>query len=43
MALQNLWKKIPEIKLTRTPYNILLEQANWLREITQGLLIAEVE
>lgn len=43
LAIENLWGELPEIESARTPYNILLEQAVLLREITKTELIGEVE
>ncbi len=42
MSVKNLWGSIPVSGNIRTPYAILLEQASWLGEITEGLLIGKV-
>lgn len=38
MAKKNLWGTMPDIASIRTPHEILLEQGQYLLEITDGLL-----
>ena len=42
MASKNLWGNLAELQTVRTPRTILLEQAQYLSEETQGKLIGSV-
>lgn len=42
ISKKNLWGELPNTETLRTPYSILKEQASILSEITNGLLIGEV-
>jgi hypothetical protein len=39
---QNLWGSLPNVDGVRPPYALLKEQADHLREMTQGLLYGEI-
>jgi hypothetical protein len=43
MITENLWGELPEIEKTRTPYNILEEQAELLGKMTKHELVGNVE
>lgn len=40
---ENLWGELPSFGLTRTPYNLLLEQATLLKDMSKDWLIGKVE
>jgi hypothetical protein len=43
MPIKNLWGELPPPDMIRTPYHILREQAALLEEMTQNLLVGEVD
>lgn len=43
MSKKNLWGAMPDIASIRTPHEILLEQGQYLVEMTEGLLDFEIE
>lgn len=43
MVSKNLWGEIPDISSIRTPHEILLEQGQYLAEVTDGLLDFRIE
>jgi hypothetical protein len=42
MSNENFWGDLSELEIVRTPKNILMEQANFLTNATDGLLIGQV-
>lgn len=43
MAIKNMWGNLADISDIRTPHEILLEQSNFLSEMTNGLLEFKIE
>jgi len=43
MTIKNLWGDMPDVASIRTPHEILLEQGNYLTEMTGGLLGFQIE
>jgi hypothetical protein len=43
MQSKNLWGKIPEMNSLRTPHEILIEQGDFLSQLSNGLLGFEIE
>jgi hypothetical protein len=43
MSKKNLWGAVPDIASIRTPHEILLEQGQYLAEMTEGLLDFSIE
>lgn len=43
MLNENFWGDLRELEIVRTPKNILMEQASFLTNATDGLLIGQVD
>jgi hypothetical protein len=43
MSSENFWGDLSKLEIVRTPKNILMEQANFLTNATEGLLIGQVD